>query len=83
MCSFYCQQNNGQKMGPSNILSVIHTITVGKILDFNGGKNRHGIKNVTCEQTLTPLSEPNTFSIHIQQFWFSEHSLKQCCKSHV
>ena len=34
-------------MGSSVILSIIHTITIGTILNFNGGNNGHGLKNVT------------------------------------
>ena len=29
---FYCHQNNCEKMGPSPILSIIHTITIGTML---------------------------------------------------
>ena len=31
-CSFYCHQNNGEKMGPSPILSVIHRVIVDTML---------------------------------------------------
>ena len=40
-------------MGPSSILSVIHTITIGTMLSVNGGKKRTLAKNVTCKETLT------------------------------
>ena len=40
-------------MGPSPILSVIHTVTIGTMLNFKGTNNGHGLKNVTCIQTLT------------------------------
>ena len=36
---FYCHQNNGEKMGRSPILSIIHSVTIGTLLSFNGGKN--------------------------------------------
>ena len=38
--------------GPSPILFVIHTIMIGTMLNNNGGNNGHGLKNVTCKQTL-------------------------------
>ena len=31
-------------MGPSPILSTIHTITFGTILNFNNGNNGHELK---------------------------------------
>ena len=37
-------------MGPSSILSVIHTITFGTMLNLNGGNNGHGLINVRCKQ---------------------------------
>ena len=39
-------------MGLSPILSIIHTVTIGSMLNFNGGNNGLGQKNVTCKQTL-------------------------------
>ena len=30
-------------MGPSPILSIIHTVTIGTILNFNGGIYGHGV----------------------------------------
>ena len=39
-------------IGPSPILSVIHTITIGRMLNVKGGNYGHGLKNVTCKQTL-------------------------------
>ena len=41
------------RMGPSLILSVIHTITIGTMLNNNDGDNEHGLENVRCRQTLT------------------------------
>ena len=52
MSTFYCHQNNKEKMGPSPILSIIPTVTIDTMLNFNGGNNRHGLKNVRCKQTL-------------------------------
>ena len=43
-------------MSPSPVLSVIHTVTFGTMLNFKDGNNGHGLKNVTCKQTLK-LSE--------------------------
>ena len=39
-------------MGPSPILSVIHTVTIATMQNFNGGSNGHGVENVKCKQTL-------------------------------
>ena len=41
------------QMGPSPILPVSHTITIGIVLKFNSGNNEHKLKNVTCKQTWT------------------------------
>ena len=38
-------------MGPLPILSVIHTITIGTMLNFNCGNNGHGLQNVACKHT--------------------------------
>ena len=35
-------------MGRSPILSVIHTVAIGTMLNFNGGNNGQGLQNVTC-----------------------------------
>ena len=32
-----------RKMGPSPILSVIHTVTVGTMVNFNGSDNGYGV----------------------------------------
>ena len=42
--SFYCHENNGEKMGPSPILSIIHTVTIGTML--NNSSNVHGLKTL-------------------------------------
>ena len=39
-------------MGPSPFLYVVHTITIGTMLNFNGGNNEHRLKNLTCKETL-------------------------------
>ena len=44
-------------MGPSCILPIIHTVTIGTVLNFNGGNNGHGIMIVICKQTLSVLSK--------------------------
>ena len=44
MCTFYCHQNNRQKLGPSPIMSVIHIVTTGTMLNYNGGNKGHGLK---------------------------------------
>ena len=51
-CSLYCHQSNGKKIGPSPILSVVHTTTIDTLLNVDGGNNGHGLNNVTCKQTL-------------------------------
>ena len=52
MYSFYCHQNNGEKIGLSLILSIIHTATIVTMLNLSVDKNGHRLKNVTCKQTL-------------------------------
>ena len=42
-------------MAPSTILSIIHTVTIGAMPNFNGGNNGHGLKRVTFEQTLNRI----------------------------
>ena len=39
-------------MDPSPILSIIHTITIGTMINFNGSNYGHGLKNVTCKETF-------------------------------
>ena len=39
-------------MGPLPILPVIHIVIIGTMLNNNGGKSGHGLKNVKCKQTL-------------------------------
>ena len=39
-------------MGPLPILSIIHTITIGTMLNFNGGNNGHWLENVMRQQIL-------------------------------
>ena len=41
-----------KKIDPSHILSVVHTITIDTMLNFNDDNNGHRLKNVTCKQTL-------------------------------
>ena len=40
-------------MSLSTILSIIHIITIGIMLNFNSGNHEHGLKTVACKQTLT------------------------------
>ena len=71
MCYFYCHQSIGEKIGPSPILSVIHTVTIGTMLNFNGGNNEDRLKNGRCKLTLMaymvryyttePHRKPNAF----------------------
>ena len=46
MCSFYCLQRNGEKIGLSPIRCIIHTVTIGTMLNYNGDNNGHGLKDV-------------------------------------
>ena len=66
-------------MSTSPILSVIHTITIDTMLNLNGCNNGHGLKNITCKQTLAvedlhsnildarPLVQFSTFSCSFRQ----------------
>ena len=49
-------------MGLVPILSVIHTVTIGTMLNCGGGNNGGGIKNVTCRQTFRPFSHIPTLT---------------------
>ena len=52
---FYCQQNNGEKMGSSPILFIIYTGTIRIILNFNDlndGNDRHGLKTLHVNKPL-------------------------------
>ena len=39
-------------MGPSPILSLVHTITIARMLNFNGGNNGYGVKTVCVNRPL-------------------------------
>ena len=39
-------------MGLWPILFITHTVTIGTMLNFNDSNSGHGLKNVTCKQTL-------------------------------
>ena len=41
-------------MGPPPILSFTHTITIGTMLNFNGGNNGHELKTLFINRPLTP-----------------------------
>ena len=41
---FDYHQNNGEKVGLSPILSVIQTVIIGTVLNFNGSNNGHRLK---------------------------------------
>ena len=47
-------------MGPSPILSIIHTVTIGTMLNFTGGNNGHGLKNVTGSMQFKVLTQECT-----------------------
>ena len=34
-------------------MSIIHMVIIATMLNFNGGNNGHGLKNVTCKQTFS------------------------------
>ena len=46
-----------ESMGLSSILSIIHTITIGTMLNFNSGNNGHGQKNVNRKQTFKVINQ--------------------------
>ena len=52
LLNFYYHQNNGKKTGLSPILSVIHTVIIGTMLNYTDGKKRTPTKSVTCKQTF-------------------------------
>ena len=39
-------------MGSSLILSIIHTIIIDTMLNFNGGNNGHGLKTLRVNRPL-------------------------------
>ena len=39
-------------MGDGPIVSVIHTIIIGRMLKFSIANNGHGLKKVTCNQNF-------------------------------
>ena len=39
-------------MGPSPILSVSNTVTIGTMLNFDGGNNGHGYKTLYVNRRL-------------------------------
>ena len=43
------------RMGPSHILSLIHTVAIGTMLNNNDGNNGHGLENVRCKQTCRAI----------------------------
>ena len=57
------------RMDPSPILSVIHIVSIGTMLNNNGGNNGKGLKNITCKQTLWSLNlhrfYPHHYAPHI------------------
>ena len=52
MCSFYCHQNNGEKIGPSPIMFINRTVTTGTMLNFTDGNNRHGLKTLRVNRPM-------------------------------
>ena len=42
--------NITDRMGPSLLLPVIHTVTIGIMLNFNGGNNGHIVNTLTCNK---------------------------------
>ena len=45
-------------MGPSLILSAIHTVYIDTMLNLTSGNNGHMRKHIACEQTLTLVRPP-------------------------
>ena len=54
-------------MGLWSILSVIHIISIGTMLNFNGGNNGHGLKKLRVNkpfETECQLEHLNTTNTH-------------------
>ena len=64
-------------MGLSPILSIIHTLTIGTMLNFNGCNNGHGLENVSCKQTVNRLPADIIDAIDIIPWWF----YKKLCRN--
>ena len=65
-------------MDPSLILSVIHTITIGTMLNFNGGNNGYGLKYVTCKPTFTlNLFQVITFTFQNNMTKYTEFTVNK------
>ena len=41
-----------RKLVCHQFMSINHTVTIGTMLNFNGGNNRHRLKDVACKQTF-------------------------------
>ena len=61
-------------MGPSPILSITHTVTIGTMPNFSGGNKAHGLKNVMCKQT---------FNQSISCVWRSRERYDRVAGGHV
>ena len=49
-------------MGPSPILFAIHSISIGIMLNFNGGNNGHGLKRFRVNRPLVLRRKTNSYS---------------------
>ena len=45
-----------EKNGSGTHSSIIHTVTIGTMLNCSGGNNGGGLKTVACRQTFRPFS---------------------------
>ena len=53
-------------MGPLPILSIIHTVTISTILNFNGYSNRHGLKTLRCKQTFNTMEFGGRYNLTLR-----------------
>ena len=52
-------------MGPSPILSVIHAVTIGTMLNLNSGKNGHGLKMLRVHRCKIVVISTNGYAISV------------------
>ena len=70
------------RMGPSPNLSIIHTVTIGTMLNNNGGNTGHGLKTLHANRhlRLSKISEAKVYSCMYPDFLWKErsnHELKE------
>ena len=63
------------RMGSSPILYFINTIIIGIMVNNNSGTNWHGLRNVTCKQTLNMVLVPP------EALLITSHARRNFCQS--